>query len=221
MGFSKEWNERYLENTHLSIWPWSDVVSLLHRHCKVAIASKGKVLELGCGAGANIPLFDTLGMDYHAIEGSEAIVQQLHEAFPKYKNQIISGDFTQRFPFKNKFDVILDRGSITCNTTESIRRVLKYVDEFLNDDGILISVDMYSSKHSDAFKGVRGADLNTRILTEGMFENTGNVHFSDIDHIKELYEGFNILHLEEKQSCRYIPESDFDFASWNIVAKKR
>ena len=32
MSFSAEWEQRYAANTHLSIWPWSDVVSLTRRH---------------------------------------------------------------------------------------------------------------------------------------------------------------------------------------------
>ena len=55
MSFSQEWEQRYAENTHMSIWPWSDVVSLVHRHCKPLIsAGGGECLELGCGAGAPI-----------------------------------------------------------------------------------------------------------------------------------------------------------------------
>ena len=47
MGFSPEWEQRYAENTHLSVWPWSDVVSLVHRHCKHIIKKTGggRVLE--------------------------------------------------------------------------------------------------------------------------------------------------------------------------------
>ena len=41
MGFSQEWEQRYADNTHLSIWPWSDIVSLVHRHCKPLIAQGG------------------------------------------------------------------------------------------------------------------------------------------------------------------------------------
>lgn len=29
MGFNSEWEQRYAENTHMSVWPWSDVVSLV------------------------------------------------------------------------------------------------------------------------------------------------------------------------------------------------
>ena len=58
MSFSNEWENRYKAKTHLSIWPWSDLVSLVMRH--KPIKENFKVLELGCGAGANIPPNSTL-----------------------------------------------------------------------------------------------------------------------------------------------------------------
>ena len=41
MSFSKEWEHSYASGTHLSIWPWSDVVSLVHRYCGSLIAQGG------------------------------------------------------------------------------------------------------------------------------------------------------------------------------------
>jgi len=124
MGFSQEWEERYADNTHLSIWPWSDIVSLVHRHCKPLIAARGRVLELGCGAGANIPLFLALGWDYYAIEGSPAIVAQLHQRYPHLVNNIRVADFTTDQPFDSFFDVVIDRASLTHNNTSSIKNVM-------------------------------------------------------------------------------------------------
>ena len=65
MTFSNEWDVIYKDNSQLSIWPWSDLVSLVHKNCKSIITKRdGKVLELGCGAGANIPLFLSLNLNY-------------------------------------------------------------------------------------------------------------------------------------------------------------
>ena len=99
MGFSQEWEGCYADSTHLSIWPWSDIVSLVHRHCKVLVNRKGgKVMEFGCGAGANIPLFLHLGMEYSGIEGSPTIVSRLKEQYPKVASNIYVGDFCGEHP---------------------------------------------------------------------------------------------------------------------------
>ena len=87
MGYSSEWDYRYKENNHMSIWPWSDLVSLVNQH--IPKKKVFKVLELGCGAGANIPLFISLNADYYSVEGSETIVSKLHHQYPQLKNNII------------------------------------------------------------------------------------------------------------------------------------
>ncbi len=55
MEYSNEWNEAYKNNSHMSIWPWSDLVSCVYRYAHPKDGYQ-RVLELGCGAGANIPL---------------------------------------------------------------------------------------------------------------------------------------------------------------------
>ena len=127
MGFSCEWEQRYAENTHLSIWPWSDVISLVHRHCRQIITKGGGlVLELGCGAGANISFFRTIGLDYYAVEGSPTIAQKLHQRFPDLAKKILEvGDFTLEQPFRGEFDLVIDRAAVTHNNTLSIGGALK------------------------------------------------------------------------------------------------
>ena len=108
MVFSKQWNKLYSNKTHMSVWPWSDVVSLVHQYCKLLMSKPQniKVLEVGSGAGANIPLFKNLGFNYFGIEGSHSMVKQLHEWFPDLKNQIICKDFTKIQPFTFNFYLI-------------------------------------------------------------------------------------------------------------------
>ena len=107
----------------MSIWPWSDLVSYVMRHARPQ-NEKFRVLELGCGAGANIPFFKQLGVQYHAVEGSATIVNMLAGKFPEYRSTIKVGDFTKELPFEGEFDLVVDRASLTCNTTSSIRRGL-------------------------------------------------------------------------------------------------
>ena len=220
MSFSNEWEERYSANTHLSVWPWSDVVSLTRRHCRELGPGK-RVLELGCGAGANIPFFRSLAVDYHAVEGSPTIASILRERLPELTNSIVTGDFTQPWPFAPGFDLVIDRASLTCNSEEAIRRCLLLVHDALLPGGHFIGVDWYSVNHSDFPAGALDSDPHTRSgFTEGSFAGTGRVHFSDEAHLRDLFSDFELIHLEEKQSLRYQPADGHRFASWNLVARK-
>lgn len=220
--FSKEWDNCYRNETQISIWPWSDMVSLVHRHCKSIIETgTGRVLELGCGAGANIPLFLALGLDYKAIEGSPTIVAQLHQRYPELANNIRVGDFTTDETFDGAFDLVIDRAAVTHNSTESIRNALQYSFDILRPGGIFIGSDWFSTKHADYSGGEMAADEYTRKnYKKGQFVGVGDVHFSDESHIRNLFSKFEILFLEEKLTQRYEPKDKHQFASWNIVAKR-
>jgi len=108
MNFSEEWESVYRVGAHMSVWPWSDLVSFVHRHAKPADGFR-RVLEVGCGAGANIPFFLKLGVDFYGIDGSPEIVGMLHKSFPQLRDNIVLGDFTQSLPFAGQFDLVVDR----------------------------------------------------------------------------------------------------------------
>jgi SAM-dependent methyltransferase len=221
MNFSKEWDERYRANTHLSIWPWSDLVSYVMRYARPDRPGV-RVLELGCGAGANIPLFRSLGVDYHGIEGSPAIVARLQEAFPELKERLVAADFTVDIPFDGQFDLVVDRSSLTHNTTTAIRQCLDLLKERMAPGAKFIGIDWFSTSYSDFTKGQQAEDEWTRSgYTEGSFAHVGRVHFSDKDHLLDLFSGFDMRIMEEKSIRRAIPDDGWHFAGWNFVACRR
>jgi SAM-dependent methyltransferase len=222
MGYSSEWDDKYKDNTHLSVWPWSDVVSLTMRNCKSNFSKDFNVLELGCGAGANIPFFSTNDLNYHALEGSEFIVDKLHKSYPELSENIVVGDFTVAIPFQKEFDMILDRASITCNSESSIRNTMNLVKKSLKPGGKFIAVDWYSTENSEFNIGDQIDDEYTRIFkNKGEFNNTGRVHFFNKVHLLSFFEGFKVTTLAHKSSEYHIPERDgYQFSSWNIVAEK-
>ena len=221
VGFSKEWNQRYTEKTHMSVWPWSDLVSYVMRYTNHDV-NEFKVLELGCGAGANIPFFLSIGSIYHGIDGSEEIIQNLKEKFSQIESKLKVGDFTKEITFNETFDLIIDRGSLTCNNIQSIKNCLKLIFDKLNDKGRFIGIDLYSVKDSEFANGQEAEDKFTRTnFSDGPFMNTGRVHFFDKNSILELFSDFKIIKLEHKEHTSEIPHDDHNFASWNIVAEKQ
>jgi SAM-dependent methyltransferase len=221
MNFSVEWDGVYRANEQLSRWPWSDLVSYIHRYARPSDGFQ-RVLELGCGAGANIPLFEKLGTDYHGIEGSPSIVQSLHERFPKIRNRIVVGDFTKTIPFDGKFDLVVDRGSITHNVTSAIHRTLGMIFSRLRTGGKFVGIDWFSTEHCDAQLG-DALDAWTRTnIRSGQFSGIGAVHFTDREHLCELLcgSGFEIERLQHKLVDTVVPEGNNRFAAWNFVAVK-
>ncbi|MDY3740198.1 MAG: class I SAM-dependent methyltransferase [Selenomonadaceae bacterium] len=218
MAFSNEWEDIYSENKQLSIWPWSDLVSYFHRYVKKC----DTVLELGCGAGANIPFLKEICPQgwYFAIEGSQSIVRRLHERFPELKNNIVCGDFGNNWPFDMKFDLIVDRSSVTHNKTSDIKKILEQVNSHLNYGGKYIGIDWHSTKHSAYDYGEIVEDNYSRSYSKDYFEGMGITHFADKEHMEELFKDFNIEVLEEKVNTFYYPKKNIT-AEWNIVVSKK
>ncbi len=205
----------------MSIWPWSDLVSLVFRYI-LPFKKNFSVLELGCGAGANIPFFLSLGANYYAIEGSQTIVKKVKKKFPELVNNILIGDFTKDIPFPNKFDLIVDRASVTHNSTNAIIKCLNMVYEKLIDRGKYIGIDWFSTMHSEFINGVMDEDNFTRCdYASGQFSNVGRVHFSDKNHLLELFRRFEVILLQHKNIKTEIPHDGTNFASWNLVVEKK
>lgn len=202
----------------MSKWPWSDLVSyVMHMHP----TQNCRILELGCGAGANIPFFLDLNVDYCAIEGSLAAVTMLRKKFPNLKDKIIIGDFTKNIPFQGYFDIVIDRASLTHNTTSAIKNSLKIISKRLKPGGKFIGIDWFSTSHPDYSYGKFCKDKYTKTgYTEGVFANIGRVHFSDKGHLLKLFSKFKIIIMEHKLIIKEIPKKELLRASWNFVAEK-
>jgi len=180
-----------------------------------------RVLEIGCGAGANIPFFKNLGVQYFAIEGSETIVTKLREQFPEFKGNIVIDDFTRNIPFLGSFDLIVDRASMTHNCSDAIKQGLAIAFDKLTSGGKYIGIDWFSTAHSEYQRGEPGEDRFTRCgYIDGQFAFLGRVHFSDKSHLQKLFESFIIEILEHKVVYREIPPGSYTAAFWNLVARK-
>ncbi len=222
MNFSKEWEERYQANTQMSIWPWTDLVTYIHRYAHPRNEGN-EVLELGCGAGANIPLFLDMGFNYHSVEGSGTIVKMLHEKFPQLQETIIEGDFTKSLPFSQEFDVIVDRASLIHNTTSSISHGLRLAADKLRTGGKFIGIDWFSSEHADSGRGDQvDSHTRTNLPADSHLCGLGNIHFFDRPHLEGLLgdAGFEIERLEHKTLETFVPGPGNKIAWWHFVAVK-
>jgi hypothetical protein len=224
VAFSTEWEQIYNQGMQNSIWPWSDLVSYVMRYARPSDGSC-KVLELGFGAGANIAFFSSLGVHYFGVEGSESVVKRVGQRFANQSNITLAcGDFTQDIPFVGPFDLVIDRSSLTHNSTAAIRGCLQAVGARMKRGAKFIGIDWFSTDNSQFLVGRESGDYHTRSdFKLGLFKDLGIVHFSDQEHLMGLLSsgGFEIERLEHKHSDIVLPEGVDRMAWWNFVAIKR
>mgnify|MGYP003338953554 FL=1 len=219
-GFSRKWDLQYKNNSHKSVWPWSELISYVTRYAVSSTPRPLHVLELGCGAGANIPFFLEKKWNYFGIDGSENIIKKLKKRFPEIKENLKVGDFTKNIPFEYNFDIIVDRASLTHNSSENILNCLELVIEKMNPGAKYFGIDWFSTNHDEYSLGKPHEDVFTRIgYTQGPFANVGQVHFSNKRHLLNLFSKFKIIVLEHKIVNSIIPAKK-RYAYWNFVAQK-
>ena len=207
------WNNIYKTKKHESIWPWNDVIKLCKRFCNKK--KNQKILELGCGLGANIPFFIKEKFKYHGIDHSKIAVNKIKKNFPTIKNDIIHADITN-FNFKNfenKFDVILDRGTLTHLNNKEFRLVTNKIQKLMLPSSIFICCSLYSHKCTDHVN-----NKNQNIFDKGLFAKVGYINFFNKKKIKNLYKKWTINFLEEVDYFDHI--KNYRYSYWNLILKK-
>jgi len=223
MGFSVQWEEVYRRGEQNSTWPWSDLISYVMRYARPD-RKPYRVLELGFGAGANVAFFLAIGADYSGTEGSATAVERVRERFAAVGNfQVACCDFTENIPFEGPFDLVVDRSSLTHNSTQAIRVCLGSMNRIMRRGGRFIGIDWFSTTNSDFLTGVPTEDQYSRAnFPAGQFRDVGTVHFFDAEHLRTLLceAGFEVQRLEHKYSDTVIPAGEGRMAWWHFVAVK-
>lgn len=200
-----DWEEIYSKGQQLAEWPWSDVVSLFHKFKSHKQTGNVSVLELGCAAGVNASFFFSQHCEYVGIDGSGTAIQIARERFPENAKSFFDADLNDMgavLPLK-KYDIILDRASVSHNPREQIVSIISQSKELLNDNGLYIGVDWHSDQ-SSAFdsrevNGVRYLeDVN-----DDQFSNVKGTYFASPDCINQIFEEFDMIFLVEKTSQDY------------------
>ena len=222
MTFSPEWETLYAGGAHFIEWPWSNVITWVTRFQNTK-SEETRVIELGCGTGTNAPFFFAKSMDYAAIDGSGSAIHAARERFPDRRDRFAVADFTKEIPYPGTFDLIVERAAVSHNPTEDIRRCLGLAFERLKPGGHYIGLDWFSTAHSEYNGGQQLGDAYTRTAYDGdsfAFANCGTVHFSDEDHLTDLFSAFEIVFLQHNARTHMIPDRGYNLATWDIVAKR-
>ena len=225
MSFSNEWEIAYQNNTNLSIWPWSDLVSMFYHTFPESKYDyeKMNVLELGCGAGANIPFFESLGVNYYSVEGSISEVKILKEKYESDKIHIEQGDFSRQIPFGVQYDLIFDRASVSHNETSDIKQLISQCYELLLPTGYYIGVDWFATDEKEYVEKIdilKNVDERTfQFCGNGKYANLGNVHFTNESEIREVFSKYTPIEITKKTFETTYPNNDTS-VHWNFIMKK-
>lgn len=188
------WDNLYKDSKQMSRWPWSDLISLLYRYKKEF--QDGHVLEVGCGAGANIPFFVSENINYHGIDQSPTIIQDLKERYPNLAPNLSTQDMANMDP-SLKFNLIFDRAALVHNNLEAIKKSIDLIWRNLNPGSLFIFCHWFASDSGYLPWGekITEGEETYRSFSTGPFQGLGTVHFFSFNELKQLFKDFEILEM--------------------------
>lgn len=210
MTFDKKWETKiYKLNKQLNIYPYTCLVSIVHSLFKKKLKKNMNALDLGCGAGNNTKFLIDFGFkDITAIDGSASAIKFAKKKIKEKNCKFLIGDFIRANLSNQKYDLIIDRLSLSHNTKKSISYMINK-NLNLKKNGYFISY-LFSKKHSE---------FKEKTFFKSKIKTSIKTSFYNKDEILKLFKNYKIIKLnhiiERDLKLNYIS------SNWIIVAKKK
>jgi SAM-dependent methyltransferase len=218
--FDPTWAALHGAGTHVSRYPWDVVVSFVHRYAPRERDRRDvRILEVGCGGGANLWFAAREGFAVSGIDSSEPAVAYARARLraESLEGDIRVGDFTE-LPFDNcSFDLVIDRCAITCAGFTAARCAVDEVHRVLVDGGAFL-FNPYGDRHTSRASGRPGPDGVVVDIDSGTLVGVGQICFytrADVD--RALANGWAVERLERLELTR---EDGGVHAEWRVYARR-
>lgn len=199
-SFSKEWEEIH-RNQEWGKYPSEQLVRFIARNFYNNDRKNIKILDFGCGAGANTWFLAREGFDVYAFDGSESAVNRAKEYLNKdgYNNVHFSVmDGTELDYASDMFDCVVDNVCIYANKKVHIEIMYKEVYERLKKGGKFYSA-CFGEKTDGYGTGQYIEDNTYENIEKGPLEGRAIAHFFTKDELRETLEvsGFHNIIIDE------------------------
>ena len=211
-AFDKKWEKLYRAQGYRGRYPNEDLIRFiasLYHPLGDEERRKIRILEVGCGPGAQIWYLAREGFSVYGVDGSETAIKLCRE---RLKGEGLSAEVTVgdivKLPYADGFfDAVIDVAAIQHNTPENIAIIFSEISRVLKPNGNFFSL-MRSTK--DYLFGHRApiAENTFADIPLGAAKGTGVLHFFTIPEIENLLKGkfkeFNLEYTErtiESMSC--------------------
>lgn len=159
-----------------------------------------RVLDLGCGFGANTWYLAAEGYATYAIDGSETAIKHASKSIKKGTAKLWHGDIINLPYPDNYFDCVIDICAISCNNLLDSHKIYKECSRVMKRGAVL---------YSQGF--AQGTDR--RCFANGIFNRISN-----IKEIDELVCGFFIT--ESKNKVSRSTKEHLQVVEWQLTLRK-
>lgn len=221
MAWDLIWEEVF-QTQEWGKYPSEDLIRFIARNYYAKSNRKEvKILEVGCGTGANLWYIAREGFTVYGIDGSETAVKRaqnrLNTEVPEWSGELVVGDIVT-LPFEAcTFDAVIDNEAVYANSFENSMKIYDEVYRVLKKDGKLFSRTFANNSWGD--NTGENVGYNAWIPTVGPLNNKGFSRFSSIEDIRNLLAKFEIDELEKLE--RTYMNLEKKVIEWLVVAVKK
>lgn len=165
-------------------YPPEHVIRFVARNYYSRDRASVRLLDFGCGQGANTRYLAREGFDTYAFDGSESAVRKTRDMLRAegLTAKLVCADAPEIDYENDFFDAVIDNACIYSNTTENIKAMYGRVFEILKPGGKLLTVCF-----GEELEGYRtGRRLEERTYTdirEGVLADRGTAHIFSRDEL--------------------------------------
>lgn len=220
---SNTWETIYEEGRHINKYPWDIVVSFVYRNYpRNKQRNEVKIFEIGCGTGNNLWFAAREGFRVAGVDISPTAISYARNRFIQegLEADLKVGRFSELQFDDNSFDIVLDRGAITCCSLVEATKAISEINRVLLPGGKLL-LNPYSERHSSFMAGKIMEDGTTDLINDGTLIGVGKVYFYNKKEILGLFKkGWNILSLEHYELRDELNPKGLVHAEWRLIAEK-
>ena len=156
-----------------------------------------RLLEIGCGPGANVWFMAREGFSVSGIDGSPTAIQQASERLSRegLTADLRVGDFT-KLPWPDSiFDGVVENVSLCCNRWSTVQRVLREICRVLKAGAPFLS-SFFTDRTWGYGLGIMVEPDSFIDITDGPIAGTGFCLFLSRNRADELFHDFSDVAIE-------------------------
>jgi SAM-dependent methyltransferase len=201
-------------------YPSEDLIRFTAANFYARKRDEVRLLEVGCGPGANLWYLSREGFDVYGIDGSASAIRRASERLRAegLGASLITGDI-MNLPYDDTFfDAVIDNECLYSNTARDTNIILKGIHRCLKEGGLLYSRTFTERMHIGHSQKVVG-HLEYDAVSDGPFSGKGFARLIDRKGIDALYgKCFSLLTVDRLEYTRN--NEQMLISEWLITARK-
>lgn len=218
-SFNAVWDEIHA-NKEWGKYPEIDVVRFVARNYYKKDRKNIKILDFGCGAGANTWYLAREGFDVYAFDGSIHAVEKAKQYLSKENlhAEFQVSDALEIDYENNYFDCIIDSAVVCANTSKNIHLMYEKIYDLLKEGGKLLTTSLFTPNTTGCGTGIKLEDNTYQDITEGSLAGIGTVHFFEKDEVYGILDKIGFKNIVVDKITRTDNGNVVEY--WNVTAEK-